>query len=213
MSARVLAWLPLAGLGLAALLDPGALRLVATEPVGWVLLTIGAVLTWIGRRWTRALLARADPPRQAVPTAITLALTDAVLASGVDVAGALVRVGAAVGRDGESLRIAGERLAAGAPFDEAWEQGSREKPSALAAAVRRALRAARLAGASAAPALAVAIDAELREERRQSQRAAAELSVTLALPLTLCLLPAFIVVGVVPLIAAVIASADLGGVL
>ncbi|MFV0285202.1 MAG: hypothetical protein ACK5IM_02290, partial [Demequina sp.] len=116
LSARLLAWLPLAGLGLAALLDRGALRLVATEPVGWVLLTIGAVLTWIGRRWPRALLARAAPPRQAVPTAIALALTDAVLASGVDVAGALVRVGAAVGRDGESLRIAGERLAAGAPF-------------------------------------------------------------------------------------------------
>ncbi|WP_084079241.1 type II secretion system F family protein [Demequina sp. NBRC 110057] len=216
MSARVLAWLPLAGLGLAALLDPGAITLVATTPLGWVLLAAGALLTWLGRRWTRALLARADPPRSDIPVGVGLALVDAVLAAGVDVAGALTRVGSVVGgAEGEALREAGARLAAGAAWDDAWGgevvgSAKRERHDGLAGAVRGALRAAHLAGASAAPALAAAVDAELRDERRVAQKAAAELSVTLSLPLTLCLLPAFILVGVVPLIASVIASADLG---
>ncbi|WP_144018439.1 type II secretion system F family protein [Demequina sp. NBRC 110051] len=211
MSARVLGWLPLAGLGLAAALDPGALRLVALTPLGWVLLVGAGLLTWVGRRWTRALLSRAEPPAEDVPTPLVLALVDAVLAAGIDVPGTLTRIGIVLGgADGAALVETGQRLASGAPWDEAWEAPDAD---GMADTVRQALQAAHLAGASAGPALAAAIDQAVREDKRAGQKAAAELSVTLALPLTLCLLPAFILVGVVPLIAAVIASVDLGAVI
>ena len=210
MSARVLGWLPLAGLGLAALLDPGALRLVALTPLGWVLLAGAALLTWVGRRWTRGLLSRAEPPDEDLPAPLVLALVDAVLAAGIDVPGTLRRVGIVLGgADGAALVETGGRLATGVPWDQAWADA---RSDGLADTVRQALQAAHLAGASAGPALAAAIDEAVREDKRAGQKAAAELSVTLALPLTLCLLPAFILVGVVPLIAAVIASVDLGAV-
>ncbi|WP_084038744.1 type II secretion system F family protein [Demequina sp. NBRC 110053] len=51
-----------------------------------------------------------------------------------------------------------------------------------------------------------------REQRRRTQRAAGELGVRLTLPLALCLLPSFVLVGVVPLLIAVIAGADLGSI-
>ncbi|WP_084128772.1 hypothetical protein [Demequina sp. NBRC 110055] len=214
MSARVLGWLPLAGLGLAAALDPGALRLVALTPLGWMLLAGAGLLTWVGRRWTRALLARAEPPGTELPAPLVLALVDAVLAAGIDVPGTLMRIGVVLGgADGEALVATGEQLAHGAPWDEAWSGADAEDltgAEGLAGAVRQALQAAHLAGASAGPALAAAIDQAVREDKRAGQKAAAELSVTLALPLTLCLLPAFILVGVVPLIVAVVASVDLG---
>ena len=40
--------------------------------------------------------------------------------------------------------------------------------------------------------------------RREAQIAASELSVRLTLPLALCLLPAFVVAGIVPLLVALI---------
>lgn len=58
-SARVLVWLPAAGLGLAALVEPGALRLVVATAFGWALLALAGALTWAGRAWMRKLTADA----------------------------------------------------------------------------------------------------------------------------------------------------------
>ncbi|BDZ62090.1 hypothetical protein GCM10025873_18810 [Demequina sediminis] len=56
LSARVLLWLPLVGIALGALVDVRTLRVLALTPVGWVLVALGAVLTWAGRAWTRRIV-------------------------------------------------------------------------------------------------------------------------------------------------------------
>lgn len=58
-SARVLAWLPLAGVGLGVLVEPASARLLFASPLGWALLVLAGALWWAGRRWTRSLVARA----------------------------------------------------------------------------------------------------------------------------------------------------------
>ncbi len=214
MSAKVLAWLPLAGVGLAALLDPRALGLLFTTPFGWVLLTVGGILTMLGRAWTRSLLRDAVPSPSGVATPVALALIEATLAAGMDLPGALMRVGRVVedagDTEGAALASAGASLARGEPWARVWATAARVDGS-LAPVVERALRAPHRCGASAAPALRTATDEAIRTTRAQAQRAVGRLGVTLSLPLTLCLLPAFVVVGIVPMIAAVVGSVELSG--
>lgn len=210
MSARILAWLPLAGVGLAALIDPRAVTVLVTTALGWALIVIAALLTWCGRRWTRALLNSAQVPDDGVPVPLALALVEAALVSGMDVPGALRAVGSVLGgKDGASLEEVAARLSRGAPWADAWATGGGHAPGDVTHDVERALRAPHRCGASAVPALRSATDAALRRSRRLAQAAAGKLGVTLALPLTLCLLPAFIAVGIVPMVLAVIGSVEL----
>ncbi|WP_061961530.1 hypothetical protein [Demequina flava] len=225
MSARVLAWLPLAGVGLAALLDPRAIDVLVSTPIGWVLLALAAILTWCGRRWTRALLGAATPDSEDVPPALALALVEAALSSGMDVPGAVRAVGGVVdGVEGDAMVRAGASLSTGAAWDEAWDRPAQRtrrwrplRPGSVARGpgqslcgqVERALRAPHRCGASAVPALRSATEGALRRSRRDAQQAAGQLGVTLSLPLTMCLLPAFILVGIVPMVLAVLASVSL----
>ena len=57
-SARTLMWLPLGGLALGIIVDPGVLSLFRTG-LGWILLGIGGALAWAGRRWLTLLVASA----------------------------------------------------------------------------------------------------------------------------------------------------------
>lgn len=206
-SARVLAWLPVAGLALAALVDPAALRVLATTPVGWGLVVVAAGLAWAGRRWTRALVEAAqragqgdDADAGGLPLTILCALLSAAMAAGADVRSALASVAASLhpadpARD--SLDGAARRLALGVPWQDAWIAPPRLAP------VARALEPAWRMGASPIQALEAASRAAAVRERREAERAAAELGVRLVAPLTLCLLPAFVLVGIVPLLLAV----------
>jgi len=192
LSARVLAWLPLAGVALAAVVEPRTLRLLALTAPGWILLAAGAALTWAGRAWTRRIVrsaARAGTDDAAVTAAALLA---AALDAGASVPGALRDVGDAL--DVDALRACGAAWARG--------QDARDPPEPWRALVR-ALRPAWVSGASAGPALRAAAEAQARRARADAAVAAAELGVRVALPLTLCLLPAFVLVGVVPLVLAV----------
>jgi Flp pilus assembly protein TadB len=118
------------------------------------------------------------------------------LAAGAPVPTALVAVGTAwPGRAGEALVRAARALTLGASWDVAWAGAG-----AAALAVAKALEPAWTAGASPVPLLRTAAD-RLRSRRRAETRAAAgRLGVQLVLPLTLCYLPAFVLVGLVPLV-------------
>jgi len=204
LSARVLAWLPVAGVALAALIDAGVLRVLAS-PIGAVLIGIAAGLTLVGRWWMRRLVARASAPRDA--TGIALHALRAAMAAGADIPSALAAVGLAMApdeslaREGERLQRAGVALASGTPWEEAWS-------GAEAAPVARALRLAWERGAQGAPMLLAVASSEDLRRRRAAQIAAGELSVRLTLPLALCLLPAFVVAGIVPLLVSLIGGLD-----
>lgn len=58
---RLLAWLPLAGLGLGFLLGTNPLAVLAQSPLGWAAAGTGTVLGLAARFWSRRLLSRAVP--------------------------------------------------------------------------------------------------------------------------------------------------------
>ena len=58
-TASLLAWLPVAGLGLAHMLGASLAELL-TSVTGWVLLTSGALLALVGRSWTTRMIRTAQ---------------------------------------------------------------------------------------------------------------------------------------------------------
>ena len=201
LSARILAWLPAVGLGLAVLVDAGVLATLIT-PAGLSLLGGAVALTLCGRWWMRRMVAKAQSTPDA--TGVTLHAVRAALAAGADVASALAAVGNAcipertLARAGEELRVVALCLARGDAWSAAWESAPRLET------LRRALLLPWERGAHAAPMLEAAAQSWALERRRQAQVAASELSVRLTIPLALCLLPAFILVGIVPLLVSVV---------
>jgi hypothetical protein len=139
----------------------------------------------------------ARDPTVADPT-VLLELLGAALRAGAGVPRALHAAGSAVGGlDGEALVRVSDALRLGADWDTAW----RDAPHRLSP-VRRGLRGAWVDGAAPGEALRAAAE-ELRHERRSASRtAAARLGVRLVLPLGACFLPAFVLVGLVPVLLA-----------
>jgi len=250
MSAQILRWLPLVGVGLAALVDPRAVRTLVMSPAGWVLAAAAAGLTWGGARWMARMVRAAGGPgmadaRAEIPVAVTCALVDAALGTGMPVSDACRRVAGVVDEHGgralvelaDALdRAAGDGPATPGPWGGGTARGARRRgtsrpaarfarrerrgsdsaPHTVLGALRRPLTLAVETGAPARPGIAAATARLDRDERRRAQRAAGELGVRLTLPLALCLLPAFALAGVVPMVYAVVAGAglgDLGGVL
>ncbi|WP_061962988.1 type II secretion system F family protein [Demequina aurantiaca] len=60
LSARVLTFLPLFGLGLGAVVDSNVLRVVGTTPIGWTLVVGAGGLTMVGRAWMRRMMREAE---------------------------------------------------------------------------------------------------------------------------------------------------------
>lgn len=131
-----------------------------------------------------------------VDPAFLLDLCAASLAAGA----ALPRTLAVVGRhlggpDGEALVRAGATLELGGAWASAWADAP-----AGAAVVGAALAAGWDAGASPGPQLRAAGDRLRRERRARVRTAAGSLAVRLTLPLGLCFLPAFALLGLVPVV-------------
>lgn len=197
-SARVLLGLPVVGWVFAVVLDPGVVGILVATPLGWILLALGGALWAGGRSWLRRLVARAEAAgSEAAPAALVLALVEAAVASGLDIRTAIAEVGRAMGAEGEALSSVADRLTQGEGWSAAWgEAGGRLWP------LERALRSSWFRGASPAPTLRAAREAIVEKGREEAEREAARLGVGATLPLALCLLPSFVVVGVIPLVVA-----------
>ncbi|WP_160300058.1 type II secretion system F family protein [Demequina oxidasica] len=136
---------------------------------------------------------------EAVPVSTALTLVAAAIAAGLDVLGALSAVGEAMGGpSGRELGAVARDVAAGVPWEGAWSAaGARWAP------LEGALRPCWVAGAAPGASLEATSRALAGTARREGEKAMAELGVALALPLTLCLLPAFTLVGILPMVIAV----------
>lgn len=138
----------------------------------------------------------ARPPAAEVPVAVVLDLLDAACSAGASVPGALGAVGRAVTGDrGAALARVAAGLTLGASWDEAWS----EVPRALVP-VGDALRPAWEVGVAPGGGLRSAGRTMRREEHSRALSAAGSLGVHLVLPLGLCYLPAFVLVGLVPVL-------------
>ncbi|WP_257210500.1 type II secretion protein F [Actinomyces ruminis] len=185
----------------------------------------------IGHWLTGRLVAAAAAAPEEVDEALVLDLAGAALAAGASVPGTLQALGRAL--DDEALEVVGRALLLGADWDEAWRAGRGGADAAMdgvqedigvdgatgprrrwwnRAESRAGVRHARLEaclrpgwedGASPAPLLA-GTAASLRAGRQAADAEAAErLAVRLVLPLGTCFLPAFIILGIVPVVMSV----------
>lgn len=177
-TARIVQLLPAIAVAL-ALLTGADLIAALHHPIGAGAACLGIVLALLGRGWMRRLVRRAEPP----PPTAGLALDLLALAAGGG--GSPEQARALVLRE---LRASG--VAAG------------EDDAMLAALVE-------LSRASGAPLgeLARAEADEARRRARDDSRATAErLGVRLMLPLGACVLPSFLLLGVVPMLVGLISS-------
>lgn len=178
-TARLVMVLPVVALvfGLALGFDTVAI-LVTTAP-GLACLGAGLALMATARFWTGRLVAAASP-KEAAP------------GLGFDLVAIAVSGGASLAR-------------AVAVVDEAREQVGLQRDTSEGA-LDGVLELSRRAGVPAAALLRSEADEARRVWRSEGDRRAATLAVTLMLPLGVCVLPAFLLLGVAPLLISVVAS-------
>lgn len=160
---------------------PVGLGAVRPGPVGWVRDRLAGLVGGGG-----------VVGRGAVDTAVVLDLAAAALSSGLSIPGTLKALDVAI--DGAARTQTANLLLMGATWEEAWEELPRDR-------LREALRAAWTDGAAPVPLIQRSAQSLRLQRQRNAKEAAARLGARLVLPLGLCFLPAFILLGIVPVVA------------
>lgn len=153
---------------------------------------------------------RGTGPEAALDDVLVIDLVAAALRTGAPIPRALQAVGAVCGS--ERLQRTGALLLLGAAWEEAWGDPAewREGPPLPHAVLGRTLEPAWRDGANPVPLLQRAAATLQARRDRAAREAAGRLGVRLVLPLGLCHLPAFIAIGVVPVLLST-GAALLGG--
>jgi tight adherence protein B len=178
-TARLVMALPFVGMLFGIVLGFNTLGTLFTTPVGWACLAIGVCLMFGASRWNGRLV------RSAQPRDLTPGLEFDLVAIAVSGGGGLDRAKASVERALE--RYSG---ATAGPHD----------------ALDAVLDLSQRAGVPAAELLRSEATECRRSARAEVQERAQALAVRLMLPLGVCVLPAFMLLGVVPLLVTVIES-------
>ncbi len=182
-TARMVMVLPLVGILFGMALGFDSLRILFTTPTGLACLALGVLLMLLAQFWNRGLL------RRAAPTSLTPGLALDLMAIAVSGGASLRRAQQAVTDARATCRIA---------------------PDGSEPAIADVLELSRRAGIPAAALLRSEATEARRAARSAGERRAATLAVTLMLPLGVCILPAFMVLAVAPLLIAVISSTVTG---
>ena len=200
-TARLLACLPVVGLGLGMLVGADPASLLLDGGLGSAVGALGIGLMVVGHLVTRRLIRAATAEGEVVDEALVLDLAAAALSAGASVPGVLTALGAALEEEGAG--VVGRALLLGAPWEEAWQAPEDEQWRARRSRLESCLRPGWEDGASPA-ALLAATAASLRAGRHARDEEAAErLAVRLVLPLGACHLPAFVILGIAPVVASV----------
>lgn len=203
---RILSWLPLLGLGLGVLMGSDPVGVLTGSVLGALTGLLGLGLAFAGRRWTAALVHRAEVESAAsngaeqtsnmppVDTALVLELLAAQLRAGLAPLAALGTLAEAL--NSRALHVVCQRLQMGSGWGSAWSGSA----AGTFGELRDALAPAYTGGAPSTALLLSLADAHRLSERRAAERAAGKLSVALVVPLGLCSLPAFICLGIMPIL-------------
>ena len=203
---RILSWLPLLGLGLGVLMGSDPVGVLTGSILGALTGLLGLGLAFAGRRWTAALVHRAEVESAAsngaeqtsnmppVDTALVLELLAAQLRAGLAPLAALGTLAEAL--NSRALHTVCQRLQMGSGWGSAWSGSA----AGTFGELRDALAPAYTGGAPSTALLLSLADAHRLSERRAAERAAGKLSVALVVPLGLCSLPAFICLGIMPIL-------------
>ena len=176
-TARMVMVLPVIGVLFGMALGFNTLGTLFTTPLGWGSLVVGVLLMVLAQSWNRRLVASAQPD-------------DAAPGLECDLMAIAVSGGGALDRARVTLDAAVQRFGLTARGDR----------------IDGVIELSRRAGVPAAELLRAEADDARRNARAEAQEKAARLSVGLMLPLGLCILPAFMVLGVFPLLITVISS-------
>jgi len=176
-TSRIVLALPAIGLLFGMLLGFDALRILVTTPAGWACFVAGGLLVIGGVRWNRRLIRAAR-------------VVDATPGLALELLAIAVSGGASLDR--------ARALVEGA-LTEA------ELP-ALGAGADSVLSFSRAAGVPASALLHAEADELRRVATADGERRAAELGTRLLLPLGVCILPAFIALGVAPIVVSIVSS-------
>lgn len=176
-------------------------------PVGPVAGLGAAVGTWI-------VIGRAEPPavrrlreQAAADLPHVVGLLASALRSGAATGEAVRVVGAALpGPAADRLAPVAARLALGADPVQVWEQLAHD--DALGP-LGRALARAQVTGAPVVRSVERLADELAASARAETEDRARAVGVKAALPLGLCLLPAFVLIGIVPLVAGLLGTVGL----
>jgi tight adherence protein B len=191
-TARLVMGLPLVGIAFGGLMGFNTLHtLFATVP-GLLCLAGGAALMVAGQCWNTRLIRSAQ--RTDAAPGLELDLTAIGMAGGGSVDRARGLVIATTEGYGLSGRSGSDALMGSAG------------PGGSARQINRVLELSTRAGVPAGELLRSEAAQARRAARSEGQRRAATLAVTLMLPLAVCVLPAFMLLGVVPLLISVLSS-------
>jgi tight adherence protein B len=179
-TARLVSVLPVIGVLFGLALGFDTLGTLFTTVPGIVCLVVGVLLMLAARHWNRRLIASARP-------------TDLSPGLGLDLMAIAVSGGASVPR--ALAAVAAVRLRCGLETDDDHS-----------AAIDEVLALSKRAGVPAAALLRSEASEARRLARSEGQRKAETLTITLMLPLGLCILPAFMLLGVAPLLISVITA-------
>jgi len=183
---RLISVLPLVSIALGWCLGFDALTVLVTTNLGMVFAALGVALWCIGVGWSRLLIARARAVRPLVGFELDLV--------------AVAAVGEADHR--AACAVAHEALSR---FGFTVDRGPHDS--------RDVFDLARRAGIPAHSLLQARAEQGRRRNRHRSRREIAKLEVSLVLPLGLCIMPAFIALGIAPVVLSVFFStvAELAG--
>ncbi|WP_170159811.1 type II secretion system F family protein [Frondihabitans australicus] len=181
MSSRVVLALPGVGVLLGLILGLDGLGQLVARPLGWALMVAAAALVAVAHLWNSRLIAAAEPPGAVAGLELEL-------------------VAVAIGGGG-AWDVARRRVA------DALQQHC---PASLdegdSAALGEVMALSRASGAPGAELLRSVAATRRREARARSAEAVERLGVLSMLPLGVCILPAFVLVGVVPLALSLLSS-------
>ncbi len=176
-TARLLLWMPFAGVLLGFALGFDTIGVIFGNVLGAACVTVGLLLVAAAHLWTTRLLRRARP---------------------------------APGTPGMHAELVAVALSGGASIDRAHQLVSQASPSEAGdERVRSVLELSRAAGVPAVELLRASAAQDRHAARVQGRLRAAKLSTRLLFPLGVCTLPAFLLLGVVPLLLSVLVSAPM----
>ncbi len=179
-TAKLVVVLPVVGVLFGVALGFDTVGTLVSTPAGLVCLGVGLALLWAARRWNRRLVWAATPSD--LTPGLALDLLAVAVSGGASIDKARATVVAAFERCGGVVDAEG------------------------AAAADAVFGLSRRAGVPAATLLRSEANRVRREAGSAAERKAATLAVTLMLPLGLCVLPAFMLLGVAPLMMSVLSS-------
>lgn len=177
-TARLLLWMPFAGLLLGVALGFDTFSVVVSNPAGIACVVTGLLLVLTARWWTRKLVRAAQP---------------------------------APGTPGIHADLVAVALSGGASIDRALRlvaESTSQEPLGATHTVK-VLALSRAAGVPAGELLKASAAQDRHASRVQGRLRAARLSSKLLIPLGVCTLPAFLLLGVAPLILSVLSSTPL----